>query len=445
MRYARMVHGGVAKLFAPVDVHRGWAWANPVMFVVGAVVCIFRVPSDLRFLLWAEDGNTFLAQAYERGGVNVIFTPYAGYMHLVPRLSAWLVRSVVPFVDSGIGMAVLAALVSSACAIAAFHWSRAWLSTPAAGVLWAFTLLIPAAALELGLNVADSHWWLMFAAFWALMSRDRGRVSTTLAAVTVCAAALSDPLSVVLLPLAIVRLIGWTSWRVGVITGAFAIGLIVQLFVASGTERHTAVQQITLPDLINQAIYQLGFSTVVGGALGDRLALDHPSRAYWIGVFVLVATTVGAVLVARKRPIAAIALIHGFAFYAVIQYLVWPTTRLPGAPTGPLTWGQRYAFDALLLIGVAVIAIADAIALPGRYRAWRVGVAGAMAALLLWAGVVQFQTSAWRQHLPDLADQLPKAVSACESGAVTSYPFYILPTERYTWPVSCDVVRQAAR
>lgn len=443
--FAHDVHAGVGRFFHPVEARRGWAWANPVLFVVGVVVYVFRVPGDLRFLLWAEDGNTFLAQAYERGGANVILTPYAGYMHLVPRLSAWLVRSFLPFVESGVGMAILAAVVSSACAVAAFHWSRSWLSTPAAALLWLVTLLIPAAALELDLNVADSHWWLMFAAFWALMSRDRGRVSTVLAAVTVCTAALCDPLTVILLPLALVRLVGWTSWRVGAVTGAFFGGLALQFWVLSGTERHTAVEKIGLTDLANQMIYQLGFGTVAGGPVGDHLALDHPSRAYWIGIAVLLLALIGSILVIRRRPLALIAFLHGVAFYAVIQYLVWPTTRMPGAPYGPLTWGQRYSFDALLLVAVAVVAIADAISARGRRRPYRLVLAGLLAAVILWSGVIQFQTAFGRQHLPDLADQMSSARSACESVGVKSYPFFILPTYLYTWLVSCEVVRDAAR
>jgi hypothetical protein len=49
--------------------------------------------------LWAEDGNIFLSQASELG-IRSLFTPYAGYLHLWPRmfayLSSWLPANMAP-------------------------------------------------------------------------------------------------------------------------------------------------------------------------------------------------------------------------------------------------------------------------------------------------------------------------------------------------------------
>ncbi len=443
MELVPRVRAAVAPYFEPVGPRAGWQWLNPLLFVVGTLVSLLRVPSDTRFVLWAEDGNTFLAQAYEHGGVTVITDPYAGYMHLVPRLTAWFVRDTVPFLDSGQAMATAAAMISSACLLGAFHWSRAWLSTPAASLLWLVSLLMPAAALELGLNVADSHWWLMYVAFWALLSRDRGITGTVAASLALFAAALSDPLVGVLVPLALVRVVGSRRWRQSVPSIVFGVALVLQAFVVLGTERTKAAEHIKIGDLFHQAVLQVGFATVAGGQLGDRLALAHPARVFAIGVFVVVATVVAAVLVVRRKPLALVAVVHAIVFYSLVEFLVWPTTRVP-AGVGPLTWGQRYAFNALLLVAVAWVAVADALLEGRRFRAVRWTAAGAIAATLLWSGIAQPQSAGYRKDLPTLAEQMPSAVAACRSGAQETYAFVILPLELYTWPVSCDVVLASA-
>lgn len=433
----------LSSLFSPIDPPTGWQWANPALFVLGTIVMVLRVPADTRFVLWAEDGNTFLAQAYDQGGGSVFFAPYAGYMHLIPRVTAWIVRDTVDLPDSGIAMALAAAAVTSLCLVGAFHWSRGWLSAPAAVVLWLATLLMPASALELALNVADSHWWLMYAAFWALLSRLRGPASVAAASVAVVAAALSDPLTAVLVPLALIRAAGWTTKRDVIAPVALLIGLAGQMLVVQGASRSTAVAKLTIDELIHQAIVRLGFATVVGGELGDRFAMAHPFRAAIVGAGVLIGILVASAVVVRRRPIAVIALVHALVWYSLIEYLVWPNTRMP-TEFGPLTWGQRYAFNALLLLAVAVVAIADAAATQRRAPVAGRILAGVIAVALLWPGITQFQSSTYRRPTPTLDAQLPAAIEACRLDGSGMYPFVILPTELYTWPVACSVILSTA-
>jgi hypothetical protein len=67
-------------------------------------------------------------------------------------------------------------------------------------------LLLPIANYELLDNIVNLPWWLFFAAFWALLWRPRTPSSAAVAAV-VCAlaAAASEPLVALLLPLAVAR------------------------------------------------------------------------------------------------------------------------------------------------------------------------------------------------------------------------------------------------
>lgn len=48
-----------------------------------------RAPDIVPARFWGEDLNIFLADALS-GGLETILKPYAGYLHLMPRLAAWL-------------------------------------------------------------------------------------------------------------------------------------------------------------------------------------------------------------------------------------------------------------------------------------------------------------------------------------------------------------------
>lgn len=60
--------------------------------ILVAVLCLFlRLHSglDIDNYLWAEDGEVFFGAA-SKLGIQSLWTPYAGYIHLYPRVVAWL-------------------------------------------------------------------------------------------------------------------------------------------------------------------------------------------------------------------------------------------------------------------------------------------------------------------------------------------------------------------
>jgi hypothetical protein len=66
--------------------------ANSIWWVViaCAVLLALRKPWALHTpQLWAEDGSIFLTQD-EQMGVRAWWEPYNGYLHLLPRLIAWI-------------------------------------------------------------------------------------------------------------------------------------------------------------------------------------------------------------------------------------------------------------------------------------------------------------------------------------------------------------------
>lgn len=60
------------------------------MTIVTAIVLAWRAPEMLtKPQFWAEDGGIFFAQQYGLAWPQ-LFTPYWGYLHLIPRLIAWI-------------------------------------------------------------------------------------------------------------------------------------------------------------------------------------------------------------------------------------------------------------------------------------------------------------------------------------------------------------------
>src|SRR5688572_304731 len=71
----------------------GW-WRRPAvlawMVVLTAALLALRKPWALHTpQLWAEDGSIFLTQD-EQMGIRAWWLPYNGYLHLLPRLIAWI-------------------------------------------------------------------------------------------------------------------------------------------------------------------------------------------------------------------------------------------------------------------------------------------------------------------------------------------------------------------
>ncbi|MEH2198985.1 hypothetical protein [Nostoc sp.] len=64
-------------------------YVHVMMLIVAFILIISRRPDAiLNPQFWAEDGTVFYAQAYNNGILNTLFSPYAGYLDTVARLTA---------------------------------------------------------------------------------------------------------------------------------------------------------------------------------------------------------------------------------------------------------------------------------------------------------------------------------------------------------------------
>lgn len=326
-----------------------------------ALAYLRLTPGD-RQSVWAEDGKDFLNQQLGLGFSRALVEPHNGYLHLVPRLAAAVVAAFpLPMAATLFALAGSAMVVLSAVAI--FTLSRDHLPSVAVRLgLAAFVVLLPVGGLEADGNVANSHWYLMAAAFWGCLARPRDAVRITLAALVVALAMASDPLTLILLPLVVLRVALLRRWRDHVVTLAFAAATAFQLYGVLGTARQAA-HHTTAPALLASyaARVPLGF---IGGAHGSEvLFADYR----WGAVAVAVAGCLLSVVVAafgslRLLLLALAGTVGSLAYFVVPVSISWYPQFDPRGPGGiDVGYSSRYSIVPLLLISVAVAAALQAL------------------------------------------------------------------------------------
>ncbi len=148
----------IIQLIGNVCTHKLFTRYRDIAFIVIAViVLIFRKSDSLSNpQLWAEDGTVFFTQQYEHGAGS-IFTAYAGYLHIVPRLIA-------VFADSFFSYANIPAVYNYACLfitiIVIAHCFSPRLQLPFKPFLALSIVLVPHSLNEVFLNITNIQWIL---------------------------------------------------------------------------------------------------------------------------------------------------------------------------------------------------------------------------------------------------------------------------------------------
>lgn len=132
--------------------------SQPLMVAAVALLLIVaRMPERvIDGFLWAEDGKVFLRDAYALGAASILH-PYAQYLHLLPRLVAWLVARFCYIDQVARPLAWICALMLGATCAYLFTFARKRFSLPTA---WAFALaplLVPHTG-EVWLTITNLQW-----------------------------------------------------------------------------------------------------------------------------------------------------------------------------------------------------------------------------------------------------------------------------------------------
>ena len=303
--------------------------------------------------MWAEDGREFVAAAVRKGSLAPLLTGYSGYAHVVPRLLAAIVAAV-PIEDAAAVTAVLACVVTASLAVFCARASAGHLTMPASRVAYALAFaLLPVAAVEALGNLANLHWFLFVAAFWALLWRPATWIGVVTAAVVVALAVLSDPLVLLLAPLALWRVVTLPALRDRAVVIALAAAATVQLLVVVRSQRPTGeVAFGSLPGLFAERI---GLGSMLGvkptthfvSAAGTTVAIA-------LGIAIVIALTWVAGKTAATGPAFAVTtvVVASGLFLACVAIRGGSHELVNGVVAG----GSRYAVAPTLILLAPIIA-----------------------------------------------------------------------------------------
>lgn len=382
--------------------------------------------------IWAEDGKVFLTQALGPHWYSSIFSSYEGYLHIVPRLFGIAAR-LIPLSDAAILFTVGSAAIRAGVALFVFRAAAGYVRAPWPRVaLAAFVLLVRSG--ETLDNVANVHWYLLYAAIWAVLWRPDSRWENGLAALIVVLAIGSDPLALLIAPVVLMRCLILRRIRDHAVTVACIGAAAVQLAVMAGASRVEA-RPPSWPEIVRafDARVLLGLVATMRGA--SALA-DGPAR---LAALILAVVLLAAAVLPGLRagwPIR-LTVLYLLAASAVVFVLGWRhTLGYVEFPSRSLGGNSRYTVVPMLLVVAAVL-----VSLSAVRRA--VLVSGVAAAVLVVA-VVGIVLHTNGSPGPTWRHRLDAARVACRSGG-TEVLVPVDPGPPFAVRVPCARLTRAAR
>jgi len=278
--------------------------------------------------LWAEDGPVFYEQAVQMG-LRSLVEPYAGYLHIYPRVFALL------SLTTSIQLIPYAFFSGWLLALFVLWWGtkqilgdrRVDVAFSAAVVL--LCLLQPHRG-ETLLSLTNAQWWLAPVLAMVIAMPDRfSHKSIPLIMVL----SLTGPFSIILMPLALFQGVRTRHWK---ILSPIFIGGIIQSFFLAATTRSQQTLDTNIESWITAARIFLTFGSY------SPIIITCAS-AIWISA---------AYLIVRGGWSYRVIMLCGLATYAAALY------TMKGMPQeiSPVGSGSRYFVIpyALLVIGAAI-------------------------------------------------------------------------------------------
>jgi hypothetical protein len=215
-------------------------YKNIAFVVIAILILIVRKSDSLSNpQLWAEDGAIFFTQQYEYGAVS-IFTPYAGYLHIVPRLIAILADSFFSYADVP---AVYNYMCLFVTIIVIVHCFSPRLQLPFKPLLALSIVLVPQALNEVFFNITNLQWILCILLILALLkaapNKNYGNYALQVISdfVIIIFIGLTGPFLIILFPFFIWKLFHVKkTYGYTLLITAFCIVLMQLFFLVPNTE-----------------------------------------------------------------------------------------------------------------------------------------------------------------------------------------------------------------
>jgi hypothetical protein len=331
------------------------------LLILAVILQLLRIgPSTGLESLWAEDGQIFFQQALLQDFWHTVFTPYAGYLVLAPRLIGE-VGNLVPIRDAAAAVGIAAGVVVALSGLAVWYASAGHIRNPyLRGTLVALTILAPVSGLECVASGAYVLWYMLFASFWLLLWRPATTRGAALGALFILVTGFSTPGLWFFAPLAGLRLLAARDRRDLLLVGSYAIGAAVQVPVIA-LNSEAAAEPLWTNDIWTAYAQRI----VDGAALGERLGGIAWAALGWPFLALLLACLLAGLLVGLRRStttarwLAAIALPTSLLLFVVSAYqravgseMVWPAGMHSGN-------AGRYAIVPALLLASVALALVD--------------------------------------------------------------------------------------
>ena len=365
--------------------------------------------------VWQEDGGIFLTDALFESFPRTLVHAYNAYLHVVPRVVAGLAAAL-PVERAALVLSVSSALVVALLSVYVYFASARLLRSEWARLLLAaLFVLLPATAYETNANVANLHWYLLLACFWAVLARPRSWPSVALATTVVAAAALSDPMAGLFLPLALLVVWKRTARRDLVVPAVFMVAVAGQLALgafAKSPEPYSPAHVADLPGI---------FALRVAGSflVGDRyLHYFWEHFRWWFAYLSLLAVALLlAYGLAKVQPSSrfyiAVCVVYSVLFLVVPLMLRGTEQFLNGR--GFTLNGSRYMVVPIWFLLLAVLLVLDRPPSATSPSAWRM-LQQAFVLYSLVLVVVNFSDFAVRTAGPSWRQQLAAARERCARG-----------------------------
>ena len=408
---------------------------------IGVIIEWWRLPDITRNTLWAEDAKRFLAGAVAASNpITELFTPYAGYLHVVPRITAALTQLLSPAAWAA-AMTFGSCLVASVVAVLVFVCSRDVSERMIPRLLLAaITLLDPLAPREVLGNAANMHWYFLWLAPWLLLYRPRSRAGAWMLASVALLATLTEIQMAVFLPLVFWKLRDRARWPVRTV---YLAGVVAQVVVTIVSPRGVGSHLIALPSLFDGYVVNviapiylpnskdIGWLLVhLGAEFGLVLLIPFVFAAAWALVYGSSTTRIMTIALGVASVVlygAAVEITPAqFNDYAGSSVARWADP-----------WVTRYGVvPSMMLLAVIPLALG-----AGRRsmsaRAWPRRLA---AAALIAVLIVQFVPSTTRRSSgPALPAQVATQTGRCERlGPDAPAPLRAAPGAGWEVSVPCD-------
>jgi len=334
---------------------------------------------------WAEDATVFFIEQYEQGP-SAVFNPYAGYLHLVPRLAALFSDAffpyyAAPFVYNYLSLALTLLVVTSVFSARFDAGNKPLLALS--------VVLVPHYGGEVFLNITNIQWMLALLLLVTLLKEEphprygNVKVQSALDFAAVVFCGLTGPFIVFLAPFFALRLYKKRGrYNAGILLAALAVAAVQVFFMATGQ----VAEVERAPDNL------FVFASVIGRKFFGNLFLGN-SLPYDLNPFMLTALFALLLLfiaflafrsekTRRFQVLVYLGFMSAVFLATLVKFKSNPLTLVP--PDN----GARYSYLVYVMIAWSLIS------LIGMEGAWR----GRVIKALLVAGLASSLVSGFRSE-----------------------------------------------